>query len=611
LINSSEAVRARQFDAAETELQGNTTELLEQYERIASQSASEDDDAVVEELNLTVQQQRELVDEARNARKNYSDYQVAVANGNETRAREIARTLLREAEEGNQTAQELQEQYERLSNRTDINISGPTAHLDTAQARLTELRERVREDTLVATNLTINSTATASPVDPLRIRGRVLANNTGLSNGTIELTVGGRTVQGDITGNGTFSAAFRPVTLSPGQRTASLQYIPDQASPYEGARISTTVRIKSLSPQLTVESNSSRVQFGDELAVGGRVTLNQTAISGIPIQLRLDGRAIDTARTNETGQFSVGDSLPATIPNGTQQVTIVVSRQNASVRRITQTRAFQIDPTETSLNLTATQLNQTAIRVTGQLTTTDGAPLASRPLAISVGNDESVVIRTDQAGRINATLPTPDNLAPSELPFVAQQLSITGEYAASGTSLTAATATATVQYTPPRSQSLRRIGIAALILVGLTGTVTVWRRRRIGSLQTNDADSAATGTGVSDPQSGSITQTPATLLQQARGRRNTGRPDAAVRLTYAALRRKYVAAFDFSPALTHWELYRAAETELEPAAHELLYDVTAAFERAVYTENAEIVPGSKVETLIERVATELDDHNRE
>jgi hypothetical protein len=292
-------------------------------------------------------------------------------------------------------------------------------------------------------------------------------------------------------------------------------------------------------------------------------------------------------------------------------VTIVVSRTDAAVEQVIQTRTFQVDATETSLNLTATQLNQTLIRVTGQLTTADGEPLASRPLAISVGNDEPVIIRSDQAGRINATLPTPDGLAPSEIPFVAQQLSITGEYAASGTSFTATTATATVQYTPPRSQSLRRIGIATLILVGLTGTVTVWRRRGIGSSQTNDADSAATGTGGSDPHSGPMTQAPATLLRQARGHHDTGHPDAAIRLTYAALRKEYIATFDFSPALTHWELYRAAETELEPAAHELLYDVTAAFERAVYTEDADIVPDGRVETLVERVATEVDDSNGE
>jgi hypothetical protein len=99
---------------------------------------------------------------------------------------------------------------------------------------------------------------------------------------------------------------------------------------------------------------------------------------------------------------------------------------------------------------------------------------------------------------------------------------------------------------------------------------------------------------------------PSAVLDRARTAQTDGRITAAVRLSYVALRHEYVDTFDLNPALTHWELYRALDTELDSSAHEFLYELTVAYERATYTEQPELLPDSDIETILDRVELLLE-----
>ncbi len=263
-------------------------------------------------------------------------------------------------------------------------------------------------------------------------------------------------------------------------------------------------------------------------------------------------------------------------------------------------------PTPTQLTLTTTQQNQTAVTVNGRLTTTTGTALPDRPVELSVGDGTPVIVRTDEDGRINATLSIPAGVDPSSLPFVSKQLTVTGQYAASGANLQSITQTATLAYTPPLSQSLRRTGYAGFAVLVLSGAVVAWRRRAANTGALGSDGSTTTSPDSAITADGSTDLSPSALLERARTAQTDGRTTAAVRLSYVALRHEYVDTFDLNPALTHWELYRALDTELDPSAHEFLYELTAAYERATYTEQPELLPDSDIETMLPRLEEQID-----
>lgn len=602
LVASSEAVEAREFDAAEVQLAGNTTELLRQYQRVAANSPTDGDDVTAADFNFTVEQQRDLIDSARNARRTYNQYQLAKARGNETRARQLARDLLNESATGNQTASELIERYERLENTTDINASTITTGVRNAQTRLEELERVVRDENFVTPTLTITDTPErASPVDPLVVEGRVTANDTGVANGTIALTVGDQTVRTQTDAGGNFTVALRPTTLAVGSQPAQIRYVPDPTSPYESIRTSFNVTIESAAPTVTTQLNRSRVQFQDPVSLRGRVTVNGTQLPDVTVEARINGQLLDRTRTTAEGRFDLSALLAATVPPGDQRLTLVVSSDGRAVEPVREPRQLTVVPTPTDLQLRVQQLNRTTLRLTGTLQTSAGTPLSGRRVSLTPGASDSRAVQTDRDGRFNTTVSIPASAGRGEIPFTARDVSIDAAFNGSGENVDSETTTATISYTPPAAQSARNVLLGTFAVGVALGGAVFWQRRRTETFQSPTDPTGAT-IGPEDTvetlQSGF---TATALLERAETAAEAGDSTRAIQLGYAALRRAYVAEYDLSPALTHWELVGELHGTLSKSEQKTLSEATTVYEQVVYTTGADVVSDDAVRSLLTSV----------
>lgn len=599
LIASSEAVQAQDLSSAEVQLSGNTTELLRQYQRVAADSPDTEDDLTAENLNLTVQQQRDLIATARDAQATYNQYQLAKARGNQTRARQLARQLLNRSATGNQTATELIERYQRLQNNTDINISTPVSGIQDAQSRLNELEQTVRAENFVTPNLTVTPPAArASPTTPLVVSGRLTANNTSLSNGTLALTVGDQTERTQTNATGNFTVSLRPTALSTGTQPAEIRYVPDPTSPYESVRTRFNVTIGSTTPTVDAQLNRSRVRFGDSITISGHVTANGTSLQDVSVRAQLNGRRIAQTKTVADGRFHLTTSIDATPPSGTQQLTLIISNDGAAVQQLRETRPLTIDSTPTDLRVRVQQLNQTTLQITGSLQTTNDTVLSDRRITLTPGAADPLIVQTDSLGEFNATIPVPASADRGGIPFLAREVPVEALFDASGGNLESATTTATVSYTPPAAQSARNLLLGTFAIAVALGGAVLWQRRSTDAFRpaTGPADLDERQDSTSD--AGGTGPAPTALLARADTALTADRPAEAIQLGYAALRSHYVATHELNSTLTHWELTRQLQESLPPAEHETLSEATTAYERIVYATRSDALDDSDARRLV-------------
>lgn len=584
LLNSTDAIQAGQFDTAETTISGNTTDLIQQYERLAAQTESTADDEIAQQFNLTVQQQRQLIDTARNSSSTYNEYQLARANGNQTRARQLARTLLEQTQDGNQTAEELLNQYEQLANETDLNATQTIAGINDAQARLADIQNTVRSETLTPTSLRVSSSAVASPIKPIQISGQLTSNNSQLANQSIEISLSDTTVQTETNGDGEFSTMLRPLSIASGQQTLSVQFSPEPTSIYDGQRVEKSVRIDSVVPTADTQYSPSQVQFNDTVEINGEVTAGEISLSDVPVSTTIAGQPFKSARTDDQGVFRIQEPLPATVPNGTQQIEVVISKQNRSVQQVIQTTELDVASTETELAFTSIQTNGSNIEFVGQLTTTEGTELSDRNIVISQGDSSSVVSYTNQSGYFEGSVPIQSSSSISQLLFSPDKRTLTAEYDAGGENLISSTQNTVVSYNPPISVPLQQIAIVGLSLAIILIAIVLWRRREIQSNEAEDTLQKIADSETTLPPHSAVNISPDRLLSHAEKQYTEGNIGAAARLSYAALRQQYMEAYDVTGSLTHWELYQTLRPELNSPTQELLYEATAVYEQELYSD---------------------------
>ena len=607
LLNSTDAIRAGQFDTAETTISGNTTELLRQYERLAAETESTADDEVAQEFNLTVQQQRRLVSLARNSTTIYNEYQVARANGNQTRARQLARELLEQTATGNQTADSLAEQYQVLQNETDLNATESIAGIRQAQARLAEIQDTVRSETLTPTSLRVTSSAVASPVQPVDVSGSLVANTSRLVEKNITIGLNDRIVQTKTNEAGEFNASLRPVMIAPGEQTLFVQFTPDPTSIYDEDRVEKRIQIESVSPTAEIQYSPSRVQFNEMLVIEGKITANEIPLSGVPVTTTVADQSFSSTSTDTQGNFRIQGSLPATISNGSQEIDVRISNENTAVQQVTQTNEIYINSTETKLSFISTQNNDSNISFVGQLATTDGTGLSNRSISITQENSSRVILDTNQSGYFEGSIPQKSTTSVFQLPFFSDQRTLTAQYDPVGGNLEPATQNTGVSYTPPVSVLLQQIGIVGIAIAIIYG-VSVWRRREAQSKesknnlpQIEDSKTTLSPKTIED-------ESPDELLSNAKKHHTEGEMEAAARLSYAALRKKYIEAYDLTQSLTHWELYQTVKPDLNSSSQELLYEVTGLYEEELYS-NQDFDSTEDLDTILEKLADVIKSDN--
>jgi hypothetical protein len=214
---------------------------------------------------------------------------------------------------------------------------------------------------------------------------------------------------------------------------------------------------------------------------------------------------------------------------------------------------------------------------------------------------------TNQSGYFEGSIPQKSNTNVLQLPFLSDQQTLTAQYDAVGGNLDPSAQNTAVSYTPPVSVLLQQIGIVGIAIAIIYG-VSVWRRREAQSKesknnlpQIEDSKTTLSPKTIED-------ESPDELLSNAKKHHNEGEMEAAARLSYAALRKKYIEAYDLTQSLTHWELYQTVKPDLNSSSQELLYEITGLYEEELYS-NQDFDSTEDLDTILEKLADVIKSDN--
>lgn len=571
--------------------------LLEQYSTVADDTDLEE---TAEQFNLTRDQQREIIASAQQLNQTAAAYQRAVENGNEEQARALARNLVQNASELNQSTTTLVQQYETLETQTNLNFDPAQDALNTSQRRLTQAAGAVATREFTQTNLTVQpAQSNVSATEPTAVSGRLTAaNGTAITNATIQVGIGEDTVTTNTDVNGTYTTTYQPLIVGPNASTLTAAYTPDPAAPYLSSTATTNVSVHGQSAtSVTVTNATSEARFEDPVDVSGYVNITDGATrsrAGLPVTLQVGGQQLARTETTANGSFALQTALPERIPAGETTLRVGLTTEDLILTPSNTTVPLTVSstPTTLSVKIVDAESDTENVSVAGTLTTDEGEPLADRSLQLRLADTPVGTVETDTTGRYQTTI---DQSAIS-----AETQTLTVAFAATGSNLEASTAEQTLPVSstsPFRRPAL--VGGILILVVGGSLVVSRWRdgavwaqlRNPLGGEDTARQSAPAT---TAEPQTGKPSAAVAgddsevrgdtSLIERAQIALDAGDPDAAVQLAYAAFRAHATRVVSDAPQ-THWELYEQWQTTDQDESTQV-YQLTTAYEQATFAPDS-------------------------
>ncbi|MFC4406283.1 DUF4129 domain-containing protein [Haloarchaeobius iranensis] len=594
LRDSSVQISQGQYERGRSLVGDEYDGLLAQYVDVAGETDAQVDDETADTLTETRETQRAFAETAEAYEETYEEYQTAKANGNEARARELARELDTLAERLRGQNRNLTDNYRRLGNQTGQDFSGTIQRFDGVTGNTTSQAAEIRGAELVRTTLVVRPNRTrTSFTRPVELRGelRVAGNETLPSE--VQFTVAGTSRTVAVGPNGSVSLPYRPVTVPVGDTRLNVTYVPESTSLYLGSNASVDVTVLAESPTVTLSDRSQEAGFGDEVRVAGQVSVNGTPVGGGPVDLLVDGRRLASTRTAPDGSFVTTAALPASVPTGEVDVVVRAGQPDQAIERNATTTTLSVTETPTDLRVEASGSDD-ALSVSGQLTTAGGVSLPDQQVRVYVGGEFVTTARTSAAGDFATTIDRPavtDGVAVQVL-FDGRGTNLANSSARTRADLATggdgsgaeaggsgsggdggSSGPATGLFGVPLGTLVPLLGGAVLLL---GAGVVVLRNRRRGSTATGDATPTETATGSSDD--GEIPSV-ADRIESARDQSAA----SLVRASYGTLRDVVSTLGDLSENATHWEFYRAVVDEF-PSVADDLQQVVEVYEHAAFAE---------------------------
>jgi hypothetical protein len=610
---SANELSEQNYSAAESTLgpayQSDVVRLTE----IAEATENTSDDQLAQALETVGTNQRVAVDTAQEFQTLYTAYQQARASQNETRAREIAQELAATTTELNRTSSNLTAAYAELAELNETRAERAQQQIEEALAQAEQLSENAQQSTYIETNISINSvSAEASPNQPLTISGTLRdTNGTALANRTVELATPQGPIQTQTNDSGEFNFTHAPTQLPAGTSPLSIQYIPRETAGYLGSEATVSPQVSSLPPTVSVNSTPATLSNTSTATVTGTALVDQQALSGIPIRVRLDGTVLGETETDQTGTFRVPVSVPITTAAGERVLTIEAGGAGQAVELATEQRSVTVEPIETDLEISATRTNTTTVAVNGQLTRPDDQPVASQLVTITVGNQPVGYLQTDPTGQFASEFTLTD--AHPAIDGTEQTTTVSAEFANETTHLTPAQASTTVTFFPVEGAfgyGIPALGWAFGVIVGTVGIASVaviWWYRKNDSDETTQSDSSVTPDSAvpTTDENPTATASPASLFERAETVIDSA-PDEALQVGYLAARRALAEKINADaptsvPSATHWEFYQTIES-----ADVIDEELTAAFESlTVAYEQSTFTPTATTSADVQEVLTPI------
>lgn len=536
------------------------------------------------------------------------EYEEAVANGNEPRARELARQLLDLSEQLEGQNRTVVRAYNRIENETGEDTDQAEQAIEATTENISNITAEIVDTEFTQTVLRIQRPATQAQVaftDPLRLDG-TLRTETGepVTNQSVSFSIGDRTFQTETDSDGQFSIVYRPVTLTAGPQTVQVVFVPSNTSTLLGNSTTIPVDIQQRTGSLSLTASNS-TSFGQSTSVQGKLTVNGTAVSGLPVVVRVGTTRLGVVRTNATGGYQLTTRLPAGIPDETQSLVVEPLRDNAAVTANSTATDIEIAETATQLTLGELTVDPSTVTVTGQLQTDNGQRIPNEEIQLVLNGTTVGTATTDSSGQFQARVSIPDtisgqarvqaqyrpqigNLAPSNVSQLADVPTPRG-----GSDGSQSFAERTNQAIASVLTTFRTLQQSPFILVGVItvllgiGSLAIWSRTGPDSpdVARSTTEQATTASGSSDPTPSPLSEQ---LLEQAERAYDNGAFDQAISLAFASVRAKYEARRDIERGLTHRELRRAI-SEVTNQTDSRLGELVDIYERTAFANE---VPSS-------------------
>ncbi|RLM49543.1 DUF4129 domain-containing protein [Halorubrum sp. Atlit-28R] len=603
-VSDEEYAKGQQLLGADYDL------LLEQYGAVA---AGTDTEQIVTRFNLTREQQREIINKAQQLNQTATLYQAAVRNGDDERARALARDIVENASELNASTATLNEQYANLETQTNLSFETTQEAIVTNQRRLTQAAGAIASREFTETNVSVQTAQpNLSAASPTQIHGRlVAANGTPVTNATVEIAVGDDTITTQTDSVGRYTTSYQPLLVSSNISTLTASYRPASGDPFLSSTATTSISVTGQQPStLSVTNATTSAGFGDPLRVSGDVNIHSVenrSLAGLPVVLQIGERKVATGSTTANGSYTLATTLPETIAPGEYTVRVRLAADGLTVApTVAMTQlTVQSTPTELSVETNDTETDSENISITGTLTTDTGDPLADRTLQLQLGSVPFKTVRTDSTGQYQATI---DRASVQD----EDTRVLTVQFAASGSNLESSTAeqTLSLSATNPGRQLVLVAGLLFVLIMGGLLVIreqftTQWAQLR-NSVSWDTDDKTETSVNTDETEAGrlAVADIPdettsadsMSLRERAQNALNAGDPDAAVQFAYAAFRNEIRSPIDRSQ--THWEVYNQwrATDQSEAAA---VRQLTTAYEQATFaSEPVSVETAQKVVELL-------------
>ncbi|WP_137284634.1 DUF4129 domain-containing protein [Halorussus salinisoli] len=538
----------------------------------------------------------------------------AKQNGNETRARKLARELEQLQTQINRSETNLTQSYESIANNTGSNLTTVQRSISNSSQNISTQQADIRRTEFTQTTITIDqATTNISFRDPLNVTGRLTsANGTALENRTIAIKLGPRTVLTNTTTNGSFTVSARPTLISRGTQTISLRYLPANTSAYLSSTTAITVNVTAVTPTVTLTHFPSQSQYNQTVTIAGQVDVASIGVGEeVPLRVTLGSTIVGTTKTTAAGTFTLNATIPASLQAGSQELQVTVPLEDRALARTTTTESISVTETATHLSVTTLQESANQVQFQGELRTVAGEPIANQTLRVEAANQTLATVTTNKSGAYATVLNTSNTTALSS----DQSVNVNVTYSGAGNlkQAHAATQIETGAGESPWNSlpvsplvfggSLLGIGvIGALVLRSLT------QSSPRTTAEDTDTDQEHTSSVASETHPSERTMAVGeSLLEQATTHLEDGEYNNAVQMAYRAVRQQLTEQTNTvaePTAQTHWEFYREYQNPQDSTLVRLseLESLTEAFEQARFTPSS---LSSEQATTAVKIATSI------
>lgn len=500
---------------------------------------------------------------------------------------ETPRMLARELEERfravNDSAESAIESYRTLAEVDDRNYEPHMSAIATSREDVTETHEEVRDEQFVPTSLTLSTDqADISPEQPLETQGRLVANEAPVANELVTLAVGSQQLQVSTNATGWFDLTYWPTQIAPETEELSVRYRPAVTSTHHDDSHTLAVTVAQSEPAVSVAVDPETTGFGENISVTGQLDTPGGNLTGLPYRVIADGELVGEENTTAGGKVDGEFPLPPTVEQGQQDIEIRFALEDTVLSSTVARTSLAVEQRESTLSFEAEPGDEGAVLVRGMLALADedefpqvtSGHVPDQSVQIAIEGTPVGTVTTDENGTFERQVAVPDAVDDEDLP-----VSVTATFDGTGTNLDAADATSESDVTLGQSVALSlELVLLAAGLVAVVGLAVLFirlrsqHRNRLPVQRT--ADSAPASVSYDE-------EMVAAPLERATELLEAGRPEAAIRVGYGALRHS-LTTDGSTHRQTHWEFYRTCHQHLDEEREATLRYVTECYEQVAF-----------------------------